>query len=142
MDSLDQAIHQYEQAYKYERDRLVKTSVVLNIAEVSIMNKDYEKSLASLDKIEIGEWVIGAREDNSNLCLYLYLRIAAKYLLNQNIDGLYSILENYLNDNTLTGWSYTTFEKWIKHEDNGLSNPQIKYLSDLTQLMEERTRDY
>jgi len=139
---LKQAKDQYLLAHQYELNTVQKAKILLDIAEISIMKGEYNDVIKTLNKLENRDWIPGDRASNSIRCLDLYLSIAAKYMLNQNIKDEQATLEEYTKTNTLTGWSYTTFDKWIDREDNGLSHSQKKFLSSLTASMKNRTRAY
>lgn len=139
---LDHAIEQYLLSHQFENDPIQKSKILLDIAEISIMKGNYHEALENLDKLKNRNWIDGDRSSNSIRCLDLYLSIASKYLLNQEIGEEEAILEEYLEKNTLTGWSYTTFAKWIQNEDNGLSRSQVNFLKNLTKMMESKTFEY
>lgn len=142
MDSLDKAIELYEQAYDYEKNEQAKASIILNIAELSIMNGHYHKSLENLNKLEITEWSVFDRTANSNRCLDLYLTIVTKYLLDQDIQEETTTLNKFIDENTLTGWSFTTFKNWLNADNNELTRNQRSFILDLTIKMERRTKSY
>jgi len=142
LGSLDQAVEQYLKSHQFEKNQIQKSKILLDIAEISIMKGNYEDALENLSKLENRNWITGNRSSNSIRCLDLYLSIAAKFMLEQDITEDEEALYEYLEKNTLTGWSYTTFDKWIENEDNGLNRPQKRFLKDLTELMDDKTMDF
>ena len=138
MHQYNSAIEYYRKAQKLENNLVEKSMILLDIAEVQVLNNSAADGLIALK--EINNYLDKLPEKNRKeiTVLQQYLNIVINKIIGNNTEADEVRLQNQLKDIYIERWSFKTFKNWLDSDENNLSDDLVNELRSLTELAESR----